>query len=410
MCSSSNRIRKVKCDEEKPFCHKCVKSGRTCDGYKSPFRICTSQPIKITHPGGIKSDNGLQPFRPTFVQVTPQDIDLLNRYFSTKTIFDVRLGCDEEARQVLQASLTDPPMRHAVSSLRALREDLETSGDSPTSAAQQTPSYHYGLQQYSMALGGLASELSSSGSNGLKLALLCCQIFISIEQVQKNYAAMAQHIIRGLRIMLEYRARPNFVAANKLVPAHHNQLPFVDVFIIKLFAAPCRFADPPATADVKGSASPVCPISLYQHPGKSCDLRTIAPDMRTELTRIAASTLEFLDKVSQADLVGMATRLLSEKAALLSSLESWLIHLNLVQTEIGPPDTEPISMSFSRFFHVILKTILLGTLESSPVLHAELRTEYDQLQIIADNVGERVRTYRTCSGTSSGREKRSTVC
>ncbi|KAJ5826330.1 hypothetical protein N7474_003468 [Penicillium riverlandense] len=324
-------------------------------------------------------------------------------------MFDVNLGCHEEARQVLQASLTDPLVRHSLLSLRALREDLETSGDGPVSVAQQIPSYQYGLQQYSMALEGLASNLSSLGSNGLKSALLCCQMFISIEQVRKNYAAMAQHIIHGLKIMHEYRARPGFVAANKLLPAHHDQLPFVDVFIIKLFAAPCKFADPPATAEGSGTASSVSLISPNQQPVESCDLRTIAPDMRTELTRIAASTLEFLSKVSQVESVGIALRLLSEKAALLDSLESWLIDLDLVQMEIGPPGPEPISVSFLRLFHLILKIVLCGALDSSPDLYARLTTENDRLQGLANNLGERLRAYRTCSGTGSGRGKLSVV-
>jgi hypothetical protein len=324
-------------------------------------------------------------------------------------MFDVKLGCDEEARQVLQASLTDPHIRHAVLSLRALREDLETSGDGPTSVAQQTPSYHYGLEQYNMALGGLASNLSSPGSNGLKSALLCCQIFISIEQVRKNYAAMAQHIIHGLRIMQEYRAQPDLVAANKLVLAHHDQLPFLDVFIIKLFAAPCKFADPPATADVSGTTLSACLISPHQQPVKSRDLRKIAPDIRTELTRIAASTLEFLGKMSQVDTVGNALLLQSEKAALLDSLESWLINLELLQTEIGSSTPEPISVSFLRLLHLILKIVLLGALDSSPDLYAELRTENGRLQSIANNVGERVKDYITCSGTTSSPGVRSTV-
>lgn len=414
MCSVSNRIRKVKCDENKPSCQKCVKTGRTCDGYESPFRFFTSQPVNSAHAGGIKSNVGLQPARPTFIEITPQEIDLLNRYFSTKTIFDVKLDCDEEARQVLQASLTDPPIRHAVLSLRALREDLETAGDGPASVARQSPSYHYGLQQYSMALGRLASNLSSPGSNRMKSALLCCQIFISIEQVRKNYAAMAQHLIQGLRIMREYRARPDFVAANKLLPAYHDQLPFLDVFIIKLFAAPCKFADPPATTDLSGTTLSVCLDSPHQQPVESPDLRRIAPNMRTELTRIATSALEFLGKVSQVESVGIALQLLSEKAALLDSLESWLIDLEVVQTEIKSHAPEPIPVSFLRFFHLILKIVLLGALDSSPDLDANLRTEYDRLQDVANNVGERVRTYITCSGassdTSSGRGKHSTMC
>ena len=342
----------------------------------------------------------MQFIRPTF-KITPQDIDVLNRYFSTKTLFDVKLGCDAEARQVLQASLTNPPIRHAVSSLRALREDLETSGDNSASVAQQTPSYHYGLQQYNMALGGLAHNLSSSGSSGLKSALLCCQIFISIEQVRKNYSAMAQHIVRGLKIMHEYRARPAFTAANKLVSAYQDRLPFLDVFIIKLFVAPCNFVDPPTSADISETTLSVFLISPHQQPVGTRDLRTIAPNVRTQLTSIAVSTLEFLGRVSQVKCVEVALRLLSEKAALLESLELWHINLELFQTRIRPPSVEPISVSFLRFYHLVLKIVLLGALESSSDLDAKLRTENDRLQGIADNLGERVRDYRMCSGTRS---------
>jgi hypothetical protein len=261
-----------------------------------------------------------------------------------------------------------------------------------------------------MALGGLASNLSSPCSNKLKSALLCCQIFISIEQVQKNYAAMAQHIVRGLRIMHEQQARPHFAAANKLVAANHDQLPLLDVFIIKLFSAPCKFADRPATADVtKTTLSSVCLVSPHQPPVASRDLRTIAPDMRTELTRIAASVLGFLGKLSQVKSVEIAVRLLSEKAALMNSLESWLINLEIVQKGVESPSPEPVSVSFLRLFHLILKIVLLGALDSSPDLHAQLRIEDDRLQRIADDVGERVKDYITCNGTSSGRGERSTV-
>lgn len=317
----------------------------------------------------------------------------------------MKLDCDEEARQVLQASLTDAPIRHALSSLRTLREDLETSGDGPASVAQQTSSYYYGLQQYSMALEGLASNLSSMGSQGLMSALLCCQLFISIEQVRKDYTAMAQHIIRGLSIMHEYRARPEFIAPDKLVPAHQDQLPLLDVFVIKLFVAPCRFADPPnmPTPEASETALSVCSRSPLQQYGECRDPRTIATDMRSKLTSVGASTLDFLSKVSQVDSVGIALQLLSEKAALLESLDSWLSELEHIQTEVQPPVRELISVSFLRLFHLILKIVLLRALESSSQdLDARLRTENERLQAGANDVRERVRDYRTCGGTVNG--------
>ncbi|KAF4978445.1 hypothetical protein FZEAL_5170 [Fusarium zealandicum] len=371
------RIRKIKCDENRPSCQKCVSTGRTCDGYESPFRIVSSQPFDNAHAGGITSSS---------TEIAPREIDLLNRYFSTKTMFDVKLGCDEEAKQVLQASLTDPSIRHAVSSLRALREDLEKSGDNPPSDTQ-TPSYGYGLQQYNMALRCLASRLSSPSSDVLRSALLCCQVFISIEQARGNFGAMGLHIIRGLRILHESRARPYIDAGSQLVRARHSQLPLLDVFLIKLFAAPCKFAEPSATANVNGSTA------CLSSPDQPRDHRTIAPNIRTELVKMATSTLGFLDKVSQVESVGSALPLRAERAALLASLASWLSELDIAQTQIGTSGPEPLSVSFMRFFHLILKVILLGALESSPDLSAELQTEKDRLQAVAHNVGERVKAH-----------------
>ncbi|KAI5460741.1 hypothetical protein BGZ63DRAFT_357626 [Mariannaea sp. PMI_226] len=392
------RIRKVKCDENKPFCQKCVKTGRTCDGYESPFKFYTNQPIiNETHAVGIEPNiPGSRPIGPTLPEITPQDIELLNRYFSTKTMLDVKLGCDEEAKQLLQASLTDPPLRHAVLSLKALRQDLETSGDGSVSLAQQARSYSYGLQQYNIALGGLASNLASFDSNGLKSALLCCQIFISIEQVLGNYAAMAQHIIRGLRIMHECRARPGFVAMNKLLPAYHDQLPLLDVFIVKLFAAPCKFADPPTTVDLSDTSLPTSSISPHRQPVQPRNLRTIAPNMQTELTRIATLTIELLGRVSQLKSVEDALRLQSNKIALLDCLESWLNDLELARIDIGHSGSEPLSVCFLRLFYHVLRIVLLGALDYSPATNSELLTESDRLQCIAKDIGERVSGYRMC--------------
>lgn len=316
-------------------------------------------------------------------------------------MFDVTLGCDEEARQILQASLTDARIRHAVSSLRALREGIETSGELTSSVAHNTPSYDYGLRQYCMALGGLAAILSSPSPSGVNSALLCCQMFISIEQARGNYAAMAEHIIGGLGIMREYRARPEFVADNKLVPALHGQLPLLDVFIIKLFAAPCKFADPPAAAGTGVRTVPVCVNSLAQQPVESCPFRTIAPDMRAELTMVAESIVEFLGKVSRVESAGNALGLLSEKAHLVDSLESWLNDLELVQAEIRPPGPELLSVTFMRFFYLVLRVVLLGALSSSPDLCVVLQTEHKRLQDVASNLSERVKTYKMCIGTRS---------
>jgi hypothetical protein len=206
---------------------------------------------------------------------------------------------------------------------------------------------------------------------------------------------MAQHITQGLKITHEYRVRPVLVSAGILVPACREQLPLLDVFIIKLFAAPCKFAEPPATADGMGGTSvSMCSTLPYQRSVEHRNLRTITPDIRKGLSAIATSTLEFLDKVSHVESRGSALRLLSDKASLLGSLESWFLDLELIYPDARNLNSEPYSVSFMRFFHHILKVILVGALNSSPDLTAKLRIGNEQLQNVAITVGERVKAYR----------------
>jgi hypothetical protein len=351
------RIRKVKCDKDKPSCQRCVKTGRACDGYVSPFR---------NHSGPNTHDRQSSTcplaFSQTGLKVTQQDIEMLNRCFSTKTMFNVELGCNDEAEKGLEASLTGPSIRNAILSLRALREDLELVGDSPAIPSQQTQSHKKALQQYALALGGLASDLDTPDSATVKSALLCCQIFISIEQARRNFGAMAQHIIQGLRIMHECRARPGLGSGSELLPAYHEGLPLVDVFVIKLFLAPCHFAEPPTIVTMNPKLSPVYPNQPSPTSLESGELPRLAPNMRPDLVRIAESTLDFLARVSQVKSMETAHQLWPEREGLLASLESWL---GDVEAQITSTGSEPLAMAFQRVFQMVLKIVLLSTLGSS---------------------------------------------
>ncbi|KAM0238316.1 hypothetical protein ACHAP5_008721 [Fusarium lateritium] len=387
------RIRKIKCDETKPACQKCAKTGRTCDGYESLFRSFPNQPMDNNR--GAKAD-AAKSMHESIEGKAPLDVDSLNRYFSTKTIFNVELSCNQEAQEVLQASLTDPSIRHALLSLRALRENIETPEDNSATPEQQTLSYNYGLEQYSKALTGLASDLAYPDIDRLKSALLCCQVLISVEQVRCNFSAMGLHIIRGLGIMREYRPRPYLTASNSLFPPRYGGLPSLDVFIIKLFAAPCRFSEPQA----KGSACVITPP-----PETPSSDRKLAPNMRTELVRIATATIEFLSKVSHARPETNISLLLQEKETLLGSLDSWVKTLGNLRTE-SQSQEEPIQANFLRLFHNVLRIILLGNLNFAPDLDAKLKKENERLQGIANTVNERLKYYNMRHGIASSLEDR----
>ncbi|KAF5531347.1 transcriptional regulatory moc3 [Fusarium napiforme] len=382
------RIRKIKCDEAKPFCEKCVKTGRKCDDYESVFRSFSSTPQPIAQPGRGHENAKEEP---------PLSTGDLNRYFSTKTMFDVELSCNEEAEKVLQSSLTNDSIRHALLSLRALRGNLESKkeGDTSETDAQQRLSYNFGLQQYSKALAGLASNLAYPSPDSLKSALFCCQVLISVEQVRGNFSAMGLHIIRGLDILREYRARP-YLTTDGLMPARHSGLPASDVFIIKLIAAPCKFTEQKTSE----------PSSIMTPPIETND-RKLAPNMRAELTKVATSTIALLEETTKIQSEEQAHSLLSGRRDLLGGLESWLSALESLQNETQPEEPESISDIFLRILYLILKIILLGTLETSPDLDAKLREENKQLQGYANLVNERLKGYDMRRGIDTGLAKQS---
>ena len=378
----------MKCDEKKPACQKCSSTGRTCDGYESIFRPWPGQTLEV---GDEKQDPAGTNCSFTEFSIVQRDVELLQRCLSTKTLFDVQLGCDKEARELLEASVTNSAIRHAISSLKSFRHDLELTANPPTGTSPplQGSTPQSGLEQYCAAMGVLASQLSfPMGTNDrlLRSAMLCCQIFISIEQTRGNFSIMAKHILQGLNIMHEHGARP-ILSASELLPAKHDDLPMLDVFIIKLFAAPCKFADRRLTAASSceaGTLGEQC--SMERQPGGSTGSQTIAPDMRAALTGIAASALRYLESVSDCRSLAQAMRLAEEKTRLLEVLELWLHDLNKSQDGKKSPMPEPLSVLFMRLFYQVLKLILMGSLDSAPTFYVDSHVLIEELQTIAEHV------------------------
>lgn len=321
------------------------------------------------------------------------DIETLNRYFSTKTIFGVELDCAGEAKQILQESLFDPSVHNAVTSLKALREQVETSEFRPKDFKDLKSSYDYGLEQYCAALGGTAANLVSLGPRCVKSALLCCQIFISIEQLRENYTAMAQHAAQGLRIMCHHHARAHLDADNRLLPASLEQLPLLDVFLIKLFLAPCRHTDVPGHAAHLNTSDLLALQNTIATSDRTLDHRRIAPDMGASLRRIALSLLDYLKEIPRVETSDEALNLRYEGLRLFQSLDAWLQALER-DCSHARSTAELVTTNFERYHQQIMRMILMGTLNPPSRYDAQIAPEILQLQERARDVGAQVQAWR----------------
>ncbi|KAK2769923.1 hypothetical protein CKAH01_14938 [Colletotrichum kahawae] len=186
------KARKVKCDEGKPSCVRCIKTGRVCDGYllkidvRDPVgsRDATTLTLHRPHhvfPGANSSSEGhaLQFFCET---AGPLMSGTADPYFWTNI--------------VLQFSAFEPAVRHAVISISDL---FQQSYYTPESNAKlRFDDQTIALKHYNNAIHGLKDIKSEHKES---VVLLVCVLFVCIEFIRGDREAALRHCSHGVEIL-----------------------------------------------------------------------------------------------------------------------------------------------------------------------------------------------------------------
>lgn len=152
----NKRIRRVKCDEGRPECLRCVKIGLDCDGYmdqskelKKPFRLIAKQSVPVLR-DGIVLGFGINPtFRP--MCRSPSNSMFKNEEFRYFKLFSNQIA-EQLSQQfdsnlwnhlVLQACESNSSVRHAAIAIGALDLNTwKTLAKSPDEKARRGFAYH----------------------------------------------------------------------------------------------------------------------------------------------------------------------------------------------------------------------------------------------------------------------------
>jgi hypothetical protein len=189
-------IRRVKCDETKPYCKRCIRFGVDCDGYPLIYR---------------RSENS------TSRTILPKDQNLnhevlefpsIQKIYSGPLFEDKQEGrcfrffCEEAASQIAgpaqsplwhriipEACEAEPFVRHAVVAIAALSKINTNSGGQANTRALD---YEYALKQYSKALRGMRLSIAS-GKHDMRNALLACILVFCFESLQGNPGVAPTH-------------------------------------------------------------------------------------------------------------------------------------------------------------------------------------------------------------------------
>ncbi|KAJ8119094.1 hypothetical protein OPT61_g60 [Boeremia exigua] len=200
------RIRRVKCDEERPSCLKCTSTGRSCDGYTqhqgdSERQISSYAQVKSTWPSRALA--ALPGFG--------NDMYYLEFYYycvgpKLSGTFDTEFW----SRTILQMAHAEPGVRTALIALGHLnRYQSGTLQHARQTAITMESEDRRFWVNYNKAIRHLITHMTVP-SFSAEVGLVLCLLFACIEFLQANVDVAFTHIRSGLNIVRELRYRKTF--------------------------------------------------------------------------------------------------------------------------------------------------------------------------------------------------------
>ncbi|KAL2209238.1 hypothetical protein CC79DRAFT_667272 [Sarocladium strictum] len=185
-----SRIRRVKCDEAKPCCQRCISTGRKCDGYRiqpqqpqtslvlitAPDQACTTG----TTPCGVRA-------RMTFQTFKVLHAHSLSSYGTAGFWQSV----------VLQASDQSGSIKHLLIAATSLSGVSPSQGNMLDTCASESKGNVPFLAHYGVAL----QYLRNCAASDVIVVLVACVLLALCDEMQNNDLGAQRHIEAGKKIL-----------------------------------------------------------------------------------------------------------------------------------------------------------------------------------------------------------------
>ncbi|KAF7557122.1 hypothetical protein G7Z17_g930 [Cylindrodendrum hubeiense] len=196
------KIRKVKCDEGWPTCHRCASTGRTCDGYG-----IWGGGDNPRSQGGVSGQNNHPVLRLT-TPASPRVLDAAERdCFEWFTLISAKKlrGIFSSAfwdKLVFQASFDEPAVLHAVLAIGSIqRQEMAETRDVTYGFMVPNDDEQFMLRHYSKAIGHLVAQSQVKDQPSVDAVLLTCLLFIFLEFLRGHYKNAQTHLGNGLKLI-----------------------------------------------------------------------------------------------------------------------------------------------------------------------------------------------------------------
>ncbi|KAF2649003.1 hypothetical protein K491DRAFT_611634 [Lophiostoma macrostomum CBS 122681] len=196
------KLRKVKCDEGRPACDRCLSTGRVCDGYGiwgGGGNGYHQRPITQKPCTGDCPQKAPIPFF-SLNTVSTKELEYLEWFTCRSRIkFPGAFGSAFWDTRVLQASAREPAVLHALLALSAAHK----SGSTPPGDTGADQYEQFALRQYTKAIHHLQPHFAANNAESTQIAMITCLIFVHLEFLRGHYRAGLGHLRSGIRLLRE---------------------------------------------------------------------------------------------------------------------------------------------------------------------------------------------------------------
>ncbi|PMD40506.1 hypothetical protein L207DRAFT_459127 [Hyaloscypha variabilis F] len=214
------KLRRVKCDEGKPFCLKCSTTGRQCDGY--------------TH----DSNRGLISPHSLFVDIQGDEQERRSfSFFRSKTALEIAGYFPSYFWEtlILQASHEDPVVLHAVIALGSLHEVYQEAIPGLPENYELSKKREFAIEQSNKSMSLLRTHISTGAPRSGETVLIACLLFTCLETFQGNHESALTHLDSGLKVLQSW-LRDEGPNISKEATVTRPSPAFVESSLVPIFA------------------------------------------------------------------------------------------------------------------------------------------------------------------------------
>ena len=299
---STCKARRVKCDEARPICRGCAIGRRKCE-YHTARAILRRNVVTVYLPP-VQS----QPV----LFVNDRGLDFFHRNLAAE--LDGQFDSEFWSKLVLQLSHSEPSIRHAVSAISVIYQDVESSLRHPAGYVNANPEAQ---QEWNTAVKSLSARIQAHPTSIL-VPLVCCLLFTCIEFLRGSVESSLLHVQSGFNILAALHCNSD-ATPNLGSNLSCDDLKAIEDHITPMFSR----------LNVLCSLADRIPLPIYAPTAKENTPQEDLRDSRQRLVHISIDCIRFIREASpKAAMFQIDIDDLVEQVKLQTRLDAWCHQLD----------------------------------------------------------------------------------